>query len=309
MFCPGAGSTRNTPVPASSTGDKHYVTERFQKQANGRWAADILIDGQVAGTVVVFYRKVILCEAEGPFSAGRSMPLIRGRGRTRRQRADAHESPGRPARCPQGHPGPSIKPSREANIALRAVLLRLEEEKTRYPNVPIVRQHSEDHHAPLSFELELEVTGRQRSYVTLLRQHLHEIASPFLTQICRSHMQLTPVEIIVSTMVPQRAVDQGNRPFALHLPRNRAAASREHSSQNSDCETRRSTWQPISQASFADTSTPPTGRGRTRPYGSSSDRRPDGFQWTNGRTHRSAFEFREGTLVHWCDGVRSRQPR
>ena len=47
-------------------GDKHYVTERFQNKqmADGR---DILIDGQMAGTVEVFYRKVILCEADGRF--------------------------------------------------------------------------------------------------------------------------------------------------------------------------------------------------------------------------------------------------
>jgi DNA-binding CsgD family transcriptional regulator len=37
--------------------------------------------------------------------------------------------------------------------------------------------------------------------VTLLRQSLQEIASPFLTQIARDHMELTPVEIAISTMI------------------------------------------------------------------------------------------------------------
>ena len=54
---------------------------------------------------------------------------------------------------------------------------------------------------PIVFELELEVTGRQRSYVTLLHQNLHEIASAFLTQICRTHLRLTPVEIAICTML------------------------------------------------------------------------------------------------------------
>ena len=54
---------------------------------------------------------------------------------------------------------------------------------------------------PCVFELELEVKGPQRSYVTLLRQSLQDIASPFLTQISRDHMQLTPVEIAISTMI------------------------------------------------------------------------------------------------------------
>jgi len=54
---------------------------------------------------------------------------------------------------------------------------------------------------PIVFELELEVVGRQRSYVTLLRRSLHEITSPFLSQIARDHVQLTPVEIAITTMI------------------------------------------------------------------------------------------------------------
>jgi DNA-binding CsgD family transcriptional regulator len=54
---------------------------------------------------------------------------------------------------------------------------------------------------PIVFELELEVTGRQRSYATLLRRSLQEISSPFLTQIAQEHVQLTPVEVAISTMI------------------------------------------------------------------------------------------------------------
>ena len=54
---------------------------------------------------------------------------------------------------------------------------------------------------PIVFELELEVTGRQRSYVTLLRRSLQEIASPFLTHMARDHVQLTPGEIAIGTMI------------------------------------------------------------------------------------------------------------
>jgi len=54
---------------------------------------------------------------------------------------------------------------------------------------------------PIVFELELEVSGRQRSYVTLLRRSLQELTSPFLTQIAKDHVQLTPVEIAISTMI------------------------------------------------------------------------------------------------------------
>jgi DNA-binding NarL/FixJ family response regulator len=87
----------------------------------------------------------------------------------------------------------------EANIALRTVLARLEEEKTGIK--ASIAANIQKVVMPIVFELELEVTGRQRSYVTLLRRSLQEIASPFLTHISRDHAQLTPVEIAIGTMI------------------------------------------------------------------------------------------------------------
>jgi len=87
----------------------------------------------------------------------------------------------------------------EANIALRTVLAHLEEEKNGIK--ASVAANIQKVVMPIVFELELEVTGRQRSYVTLLRRSLQEIASPFLTHIARDHVQLTPVEIAIGTMI------------------------------------------------------------------------------------------------------------
>jgi len=177
-------------------GGKHYITERFE-ETKWRIAANVFVDSQVAGTVEVFYRKVIPAGADGPFLK-EEYALIRAVAE-RVGSVSMHMKAQADLRAAHKAIQTEHQALQEANIALRAVLSRLEEEKREIRTS--ILANIQKIIMPIVFELELEVTGRQRSYVTLLRQNLHEIASPFLTQICRSHMQLTPVEIAISTMV------------------------------------------------------------------------------------------------------------
>lgn len=177
-------------------GGRHYVTERF-RESKWRIAADVFVDGQVTGVVEVFYREVIPTSAGGPFLK-EEYALIRAVAE-RVGSVLMHMKAQADLRAAHKAIQTEHQALQEANLALRAVLSRLEEEKrairaSMLANIQKIIM-------PIVFELELEVTGRQRSYVTLLRQNLHEIASPFLTQICRSHLQLTPVEIAICTMV------------------------------------------------------------------------------------------------------------
>lgn len=87
----------------------------------------------------------------------------------------------------------------ETNIALRTVLSRLEEEKREIRTGMMV--NIQKIIMPIIFELELAVTGVPRSYVTLLRQSLQEIASPFLAELSRDHQALAPVELAIATMI------------------------------------------------------------------------------------------------------------
>jgi len=177
-------------------GDREYVTEGFS-QSKWRMAADIFADGKPVGVVEVFYRKVVPTDAEGPFLK-EEYALIRAVAERvgsvlmhMKAEADlraAHKAIQREHQALQ-----------EANIALRAVLSRLEDEKQEIR--ASILANIQKIIMPIVFELELEVSGRQRSYVTLLRQSLQEIASPFLTQLSRDHMQLTPVEIAIGTMI------------------------------------------------------------------------------------------------------------
>lgn len=177
-------------------GDKRYVTEQF---AEGKWrmASDIVVDGRAIGVVEVFYRKVVPTSASGPFLK-EEYALIRAVAerignvlmhmKALSDLREAHRAIQREHQALQ-----------EANIALRAVLSRLEEEKRGIK--ASVAANIQKVIMPIVFELELEVAGRQRSYVTLLRRSLQELTSPFLTQIARDHVQLTPVEIAISTMI------------------------------------------------------------------------------------------------------------
>jgi len=176
--------------------NRDYVTGRFS-ETRWRMTSEIMADGQSVGVVEVFYRTVMPTTATGPFLK-EEYALIRAVAERvgsvlmhMKAEADlriAHRA------IQQEH-----QALQEANIALRAVLSRLEEEKRQIK--ASILANIQKIIMPIVFELELEVTGRQRSYVTLLRQSLQEIASPFLTQMSKEHMQLTPVEIAISTMI------------------------------------------------------------------------------------------------------------
>ncbi len=177
-------------------GDREYVTEGF-RESRWRMGADVTADGKPAGVVEVFYRKVIPTAAEGPFLK-EEYALVRAvaervGGVLMHMKAQAD------LRAAHRAIQTERQALHEANVALRAVLARLEEEKREIR--ASILANIQKIIMPVVFELELEVTGRQRSYVTLLRQTLQEIASPFLTQMSRNHMQLTPVEIAISTMI------------------------------------------------------------------------------------------------------------
>lgn len=176
--------------------DREYVTEGFS-ESKWRMAADVFADGKSIGIVEVFYRKVVPTAAEGPFLK-EEYALIRAVAERvgsvlMHMKAEAN------LRAAHKAIQSEHKALQDANTALRAVLSRLEEDKREIK--ASILANIQKIIMPIVFELELEVAGPQRSYVTLLRQNLQEITSPFLTQISRNHMQLTPVEIAISTMI------------------------------------------------------------------------------------------------------------
>jgi DNA-binding CsgD family transcriptional regulator len=177
-------------------GEKRYVTAPFA-ESKWRMAADIMMEGRTAGVVEVFYRAVVPTSAAGPFLK-EEYSLIRAVAE-RIGSVLMHMKALADLRAAHREIQREHQALQEANIALRAVLSRLEEEKQGIK--ASVAANIQKVIMPIVFELELEVTGRQRSYVTLLRRSLQEITSSFLSQIARDHVELTPVEIAISTMI------------------------------------------------------------------------------------------------------------
>lgn len=177
-------------------GDRQYVSANFRE---GRWrmAGEVRMDGHAVGAVEVFYSKGVPALPDGPFLkeehsllrvVAERVSTALMHMKTETELREAHRILRDQHRALQ-----------DTNTALRTVLSRLEDEKREIR--ASILANIQKIIMPIVFELELVVTGRQRSYVTLLRQSLQEIASPFLTQLARDHLELTPGEIAISTMI------------------------------------------------------------------------------------------------------------
>jgi DNA-binding CsgD family transcriptional regulator len=177
-------------------GERQYISASFQE---GRWrmAAEVRVDAQPAGFVEVFYRAGVPAAPPGPFLK-EEQALIRVvaervgsalvRLKMENDLREAHD-------ILRGQ----HQALQETNIALRTVLSKLEDEKREIRHS--ILANIQKIIMPIVLELELAVTGRQRSYVTVLRQSLQEITSSFLSQLTRQHFELTPVEIAISAMI------------------------------------------------------------------------------------------------------------
>lgn len=177
-------------------GDMVHTSDNF---AEGPWrmSADVSDQGKVIGEVCVFYASGVPVRPGGPFLREEHalLRVIAERvGTTLRHMkaevdlAEAHSTLRAQHQIVQ-----------ERNITLRSVLATLEEEKREIRTA--ILANIQRIIMPIVFELELAVTGRQRSYVTLLRQSLQEIASPFYNNLARDHVELTPVEVAISAMI------------------------------------------------------------------------------------------------------------
>ena len=91
------------------------------------------------------------------------------------------------------------KALQEANVALRTVLARIEEEKQQiYMNI---RANVDKILMPILHALVLDLPPTQRKYVELLRTNLEEIAFPFVSDLSKPHLSLTPTEVNICNMI------------------------------------------------------------------------------------------------------------
>jgi DNA-binding NarL/FixJ family response regulator len=87
----------------------------------------------------------------------------------------------------------------EANAALRAVLSRIEDEKSDIQRA--IQANVQRVLMPMVYALAMTVPKAQRRQVELLRDNLEEITSPFISRLSQTRRSLTPTEIGICSMI------------------------------------------------------------------------------------------------------------
>ncbi len=175
---------------------KTYRSPKF-KATKWRQNARILVFGEPAGEVEIFYTKQCPPLYEGPFlkeertlldAVAERIGTVGMRISSEKQLLETNKQLMVERQALQ-----------ETNTALRTVLARIEEEKqTIYKDI---RANVEKVVMPIIFTLLVEIPRPQRKYVELLRDNLIDIASPFIGQITDRCAGLTPTEIGICNMI------------------------------------------------------------------------------------------------------------
>lgn len=177
-------------------GEEVYKSDGF-RVTRWRQAARIVLDGEPVGEVAVFYTEERPALYEGPFLREERILLevvaehIAGMAKRLSTERELYEL--------SAQLRAEREALKEANVALRAVLSRIEEEKRD------IRRHMQANLekilTPMLATLAMQVPKPLRSYVDLLRDNLDNIASPFIGQLSQHHRSLTPTEISICNMI------------------------------------------------------------------------------------------------------------
>jgi DNA-binding CsgD family transcriptional regulator len=173
-----------------------YKTKGF-KITRWRQSSQIFMYNKSVGEVSVFYLEERPPEAEGPFLKEERALLdaVAERIGTIAMRISAELD------LQEINKQLTVerKALQEANVALRAVLARIEEEKQEvYKNI---QANVEKILMPILHALITELPKGQRKYVEILRTQLEEIASPFIKQLSQGFHALTPSEIEICNLI------------------------------------------------------------------------------------------------------------
>jgi DNA-binding CsgD family transcriptional regulator len=173
-----------------------YETPQF-RSTEWEQSTPIHMHGEIAGAVTVVYHEACPDAFEGPFlreeralldAVAERIGMVAARIETEQKLQESNRQ---------------LTVEREAlkesNLALRAVLSRIEDEKVEvYRNI---QANVERILMPIIHALMLKVPKLHRKYVELLRDNLEEITSPFVKQLSRQCCSLTPTEIRVCDMI------------------------------------------------------------------------------------------------------------
>jgi uncharacterized protein YerC len=169
--------------------DREYLTANFRKS---RWkqTADIRLSGRKIGKVEVYYLKKMPVIDEGPFLREERL-LIEA----------IAERIGRAVERINVKEQLAVEQAalKNTNIALREVLVKVQDEKREIANALLANANKIL--MPILHALEIDALPKQKKYLTLIKNNLEEITSPFVRELSREFLSLTPVEIQICYMI------------------------------------------------------------------------------------------------------------
>ena len=173
-----------------------YTSEKFKVTA-WRQSAQIYMYHEPVGEVSIFYLEECPPSDEGPFlkeeralidTVAEQIGIIATRISAEMELQEANQQLSLERRALQ-----------EANIALRTLLSRIEQEKQEiYGDI---KMNIEKILMPILHALSLQLTPAQLKYIEMLRNSLEEITSPFINRLSLSFHSLTPTEVAICSMI------------------------------------------------------------------------------------------------------------
>ena len=176
--------------------EKTYTSDKF-KVTTWRQSAQIYLYHEPVGEVGIFYLEECPPSDEGPFlkeeralidTVAEQIGIIATRISAEMELEEANRQLTLERQALQ-----------EANIALRTLLSRIEQEKQEiYWDI---NMNIEKILMPILHALSLQLTPAHAKYVEMLRNSLEEITSPFISRLSLSFHSLTPTEVTISNMI------------------------------------------------------------------------------------------------------------
>lgn len=166
-----------------------YVTSNF-RPSKWKLDSDIVTEGVATGIIEVYYLKKMPTLDEGPFL------------REERHLIDAvSERIGRVAERINITKQLEIEKAtlKSTNIALHDVLEKIQNEKKMIG--ASIQANVNNIIFPILYALEKELNQQQKKYLSLLKNNLEDIISPFADKVLEDLSRLTPVETMVCNMI------------------------------------------------------------------------------------------------------------
>lgn len=173
-----------------------YKSRDF-RASRWRQSARIAMYGEHAGEVEVFYKQERPAHDEGPFL--KEERLLLDAVAEQIGKIAARIASERELRELNRQLTVEREALHEANLALRAIMARIEEEKLDISRS--IQANVDKAIMPVLHAMALELPEGSRKYVDILRSSLVEITSPFINRLSREVLSLTPTEIRICDLI------------------------------------------------------------------------------------------------------------